>query len=340
MIIGTGTKWHPGHFYAILEWMKNDISGLNTLYSELEATPAFRGVVIRFSWNELETSKGSYNFNIIDRRLEELSMMGRRLIIIIELKEYAVDDYPMYPGAVSNWNSKTSFPFGAFGSQVQLGNALKLQNPRVRDRLIDFVRKLGNRYNTNEYFEAIGFTETSFSAIPSIEGTQEETDYYNNLLLVNTGIKTAFPNTVRFQLTNYPRPLLETFIPALTADGVAVAVPDVFPEENGLTDLFPGGSDGVYTYLTAGLAAQVPIMSIVAPKNYINMRLDGSGTVPTVQQLLDYAKTNLNSHYIMWTRDPAYFASVLTLMGEAGQTADASGGLLSTLPSAYTSAIV
>ena len=62
----TAVKWHPGHYYTIMSWGKNNSPYLSQVYSEIQETPALRGIQIRYLWAELEKSKGVYDFSSID----------------------------------------------------------------------------------------------------------------------------------------------------------------------------------------------------------------------------------------------------------------------------------
>ncbi len=47
---GNSVKWHPGHYYTIMDWGKNNSKYLEQVYREIEETPALRGVQIRYNW--------------------------------------------------------------------------------------------------------------------------------------------------------------------------------------------------------------------------------------------------------------------------------------------------
>ena len=41
-------KWHPGHYYTIMSWGNNNSTYLSQVYSEIKATPALRGIQMRY----------------------------------------------------------------------------------------------------------------------------------------------------------------------------------------------------------------------------------------------------------------------------------------------------
>lgn len=337
-VVTTPVKWHPGHYYSLMDHGKNASWYLSMVYKELKATPALRGVHIRYSWAELETSEGVYNFSAIAKRLSEVSAIDKRLIIMLELKSFDpldefVPDYiktSAYEGGIFEYENHNSTPNSNGGKNI------KLWNPLVRDRLVALIRALGNRFNSNPYFEGIGLTETSM-AIPVVPLTSAQINgYYDNIIELQQQMRKYFPNTVTFQFTNYPRPILESFIGSLNAMGAGLGGPDTFLEEPGL--LFPNNPKGVYNYYPQ-LSGIVPLAPSVMSGNYKNTRVDGTGYQPTVAELLTFARDTLKANYIFWMRNPDYSPKVLELLNMRNQKITPSGGLDPTCPSVYSSCI-
>ncbi|MCE7914330.1 MAG: glycoside hydrolase [Nitrosomonas sp. PRO4] len=333
--VTTPVKWHPGHYYSLLDHGKNASWYLSQVYREIQRTPAMRGVHIRYSWAELETSEGVYNFSVIAKRLSELSAINKRLIIMLELRtfnstEKLVPDYlrtSKYDGGI--------FFYQSLNNDHQ-GKNIKLWNPYVRDRFIALIKALGNRFNSNAYFEGIGLTETAMGQpVEPLSSTQID-NYYANLLVLQQQMRIAFPNTVTFQFTNYPRPILESFIEGLSTMGAGLGGPDTFLEEPGLH--YPKDPKGVYHYYPQ-LSGIVPLTPSIMHGNYENTKTDGTGYKPTVAELLAYARDNLKANYLFWTRDPDYLSKVLELLNMQAQKSTPSGGLDATCPSAFSSCV-
>ena len=331
-------KWHPGHYYTIMSWGKNDPRYLAQVYSELADTPALRGIQIRYSWAELETSRGVYNFASIEKRLAELAGKNKRLMILFETRTFdpntdLVPDYikndSVYEGGV--------FPYSSSSSSAIKGYNMKLWNPMVRDRLAALFSALGKRFNSHDHFEGIGMTETAMGTpIKPVTSTQKN-DYYSNLLVVHTKMRESFPNTMTFQFLNYPRSKLSTLVGGLKDMGAALGCPDVFIEEPGLNN--PGSAytpKGIYPYYPEN-SGLMPLTVQVETANYENTRYDKTGYQPTVSELLAFAKSNLKVNYIFWVRDPGYYPQVLEMLNWSGQTKNPSGGLDPTCPKSYTS---
>lgn len=332
----SSVKWHPGHYYTIMG-NKNNSTYLTKVYSELKSTPALRGVQIRYTWAELETSYGVYDFTSIDKRLAELAAQDKRLVIMLQMKSFdpkisPVSDYlkaPEYEGGIFNFSSN--------GGGTITGYNIKLWNPNILSRLVKLFEALGNRYNSHPYFEGIGLTETSMGTSTKPITSAQINDFYDNLLIANQRMRKFFPNTMTFQFTNYPRPILKSFIGNLGLMGTGLGGPDTFIEDPGLN--FPGNEyspSGVYSYYPK-LSGIVPLTPSVMQSNYKNTKWDGTGYEPTVSELLTFARNNLKANYIFWTRDPAYFPKVLDMLNRTDQISDPAGGLDPTCPSAYSS---
>ncbi len=331
-------KWHPGHYYTIMG-DKNNSTYLAKVYSELKSTPALRGVQIRYSWSELETSYGVYDFTSIDKRLAELAAQNKRLIILLQIKSFDPKIVPVPEYLKDQIYDEGIFTINNGGSALKKGYNIKLWNYKVRDRLVALVSALGMRFNSHPYFEGIGLTETSMGVpIKSPSSTQVD-GFYNNLLVVNKKMREFFPNTMTFQFTNYPRPVLKSFIENLSAMGTGLGGPDTFIEDPGLNN--PGDKyspSGVYSYYPK-LSGIIPLTPSVMQTNYKNTKWDGTGYEPTVLELLTFARDKLKANYIFWTRAPGYYPKVLVILNESNQTSDPVGGLDPTCPKAYTSCI-
>ena len=336
---GNVVKWHPGHYYAIMDWGKNDPNYLTQVYFEILTTPALRGLKIRYTWTELEPEWGAYDFTSIDQRLTELAALGKRLIILLDTKTYNTSTFPIPDYVRKERFEWGSFAFSEYNNTVPVGYSTKLWNPHVHDRLVELISQLGERYNAHPYFEGIGLTETSMGQPLKALSSIKVDNYYNNLLSLNQHLRQHFPNTMTFQNTNQPRLILEKFTDKLKKIGTALGSPDIFIEDPDLNlKDQPYTPDGVYSYYDK-LSGIVPLSPSVMPQNYINTRHDGTGYEPTVWELLTFARNNLKANYIFWTRVPEHYEEVLQVLSWRKQTDDPAGGLNSTCPAAYTSCI-
>ncbi|SOD16202.1 glycoside hydrolase [Nitrosomonas ureae] len=333
-------KWHPGHYYTTIKWGNNDSSYLSQVYSEIGATPALRGIQMRYFWSELEKSKGVYDFSSIDKRLAELSARNKRLVIQVQTKSFE-PTWNLVPNYLkTDAYENGQFPFSSYGETTIRGYNIKLWNSQVRDRLIALFEAMGARYNSHPNFEGIGMIESAMGqSLEPISSTQAD-EFYANMIQVNQKMRLFFPNTMTIQEVNYPRPILNSLVTQLKDMGATLSSPDTFPDEKDLnikaTQYNP--NQGIYNYYSdfSGMMAMAPT---VMRKNYENTRNDGSGTTPTISEILVFARDTLHANYIFWSRIPGYYDQVLEVLNLAGQTSDPAGGLSSVCPTAYSSCV-
>jgi len=332
-------KWHPGHYYTLMKLGKYSASYLEQVYKELDATPALRGVQVRFDWPTLEPTEGNYDFSSIDQLLNQLQVHEKRLIILLQLRTFDTVT-PLVPSyLMTDFYEGGVFLYTGSGSTTPKGSNLKLWNNNVRDRLTSLIKALGLHLNSHPYLEGIGITESAMGT--SIEPTtvDQENEYYINLLNANVELRRYFPNTLTYQFTNFPRSQLKDLIDGLESIGAALGGPDILPDEPGLNVVNqPNMPDGVYSYYPK-LSGVIPLVPSIQPTNYVNTSHDGTGHAPTVQELLDFGKNNLKANYLFWTRDPDYYLDVLQLLKSSAQTANPEGGLDGRCPSSFTSCV-
>ena len=340
-------KWHPGHYAAVDKKTNDKPAYLKGLYADLDATPALRGVLLRFTWSELEPTKGNYDFSAIEKHLSELAAHHKQLILLVETKSFGypnevpiVPDYvlndPQFEGAVFK------FPAGprAVNGQSRTGRRgsnLKLWNLQVYERLSALLAALGKRFNAHPNFEAVGLQETAMGLSEESTTPQQEDAFFDNLLKLHAQLRISFPNTVTIQLTNYPVKKLGLLTSRFKTMGTGLGGPDVFVNDRGLNR-----PDGVYSYYPK-LAGIVPLAPMVAAGNYIAARHGGSADeAPRIDQLYDFARDRLKANYIFWARPPdrsSYFPQVLDILNQPELRADPAGGLSKACPSVFASCV-
>ncbi|PSJ16560.1 glycoside hydrolase [Nitrosomonas supralitoralis] len=334
----TAVKWHPGHYYIIKGASKNNATYLAQVYSELDATPALQGMMIRYFWNDLEKSKGVYDFSSIDKRLAELSARGKRLVIQVQTKSFNKRQVvPSYMKTAEYDGGE--YDISDYGNTVVTGRNIKLWNLQVQNRLIALFKAMGTRYNSHPYFEGISMIETAMGQPIAPLSNAQVTAFYNNKLNVQKQMRLFFPNTMTIQEVNYPRPILASFVTGLKDIGTALSSPDTFIEEKGLlfkaTKYDP--SQGVYNYYS-DFAGIIPMVPTVMSNNYKNTKGDGTGYVPTISQILAFARDTLHANYIFWTRE-THYAQVLEVLNMNAQKNAPAGGLNPACPTAYSSCV-
>ncbi len=336
--VTNGVKWHPGHYYTLMSSSKNNPQHLAQVCSELKATPALRGVQIRYEWPDLEPAEGQYDFTAIEQTLAALAAQNKRLVILLQTKSFNPQILPVPEYMKVEKYEGGAFAFKSPGANMPRGYNLKLWNAQLRERLVALMNALGARFNSHPYFEGIGLPETALGEPLSEIPAQQIDQFYDNLLTVQRQMRMAFPNTMTFQFINYPRPILQSFVGQLKTIGATLGGPDTFPDDPGLTFDKPGAPKGIYHYYPA-LSGIVPLTPSVMQSNYVNTRHDGKGRVPTVSGLLSFARDRLKANYVFWTRAPGYYPQVLELLNGLPAANSPVGGLDPTCPKAYASCV-
>ncbi len=331
-------KWHPGHYYAPMSFMRTNPKIMAQVYRELQATPALRGLQMRFEWPELEPEEGQYDFTAIERVLAELAPHNKRLIVLLELKSFKPQVLPVPFYMATEKYEGGAFPFSSYGTDAPRGNNLKLWNPAVRDRLVALIRELGKRFNGHAHFEGIGLPETAMGQPLVPVSKRDVARQYDHLLSVQRAMRAAFPNTMTYQLVNYPREMLSSFVGQLRTIGTALGGPDVFIDDPGLNFDRPNKPKGAYHFY-APLSGVVPLTPSVMQSNYENTQHDGRGRVPTIAELFAFARDRLRANYIFWTRAPNHYPKVLEFMSGLSAADGQARGLNPTCPKVYASCV-
>jgi len=330
---GKPIKWHPGHYMMLVGNGKTSDFYMNQVWQEIDSHSALRGIAIRYPWAELEPTKGAYNFANIDKHLATLKSKGKYLIILIEGKSFKPKEYDVpaylrtaeYEGGV--------FPHGKNG--VVKGWTPKLWNAKVYARYAALIAALGKHLDGHPNFEGIGLQETATGTPIKPLTSLQTKDYYNNVLRLNVDMGTSFPNTMSYQLANYPRSFLPNLVNTLKTTGGTLGATDIFLTE---ADLFTPGTkyvaQGLYLHFPQ-LNGSMPLLAQVEGSNYANTKHDGSGYKPTVQEILTFGRDKLFANYILWTRDPIYWDKVLEVMSQKAQKVNPSGGLIAKCPTDF-----
>lgn len=329
-------KWNPGHYVMLVgsgNGGKNSSSYMAEIYKEMASHKAIRGIAIRYDWSEIEKTKGVYDFTSIDKHLADLTKVNKQLIILLEYKSFTPDILiPAYMRTAEYEGGVV--PLGSNG--VIKGYNIKLWNTAVYNRMVAFVTALGKHLDSHPNFEGFGLQETAMGQVMKPLTSAQVNGFYKNLINVDKAAKAAFPETMVFQLMNYPRNLLESMIGDLQTMGATLGATDIFIDEPGLN--IKGTrytSDGLYLHFPE-LTGVMPLLAQVEKSNYENTRHDRKGHKPTITEILNFGKDKLHVNYIMWTRSPGYFDHVLEMLNQAGQTGNESGGLNFACPTTIT----
>ena len=327
-------KWHPGHYYAPMTFMRSNPTIMAQVYAELKATPALRGLQMRFPWPELEPEEGRYDFKGIEKILAGLAPLNKHLVILLELKSFNPQILPVPTYMRTEVYEGGAFPFSTYGQSAPRGYNLKLWDSGVHDRLVALLTELGKRFNGHANFEGIGLPETALGQPIELLSSHDTERFYDNLLDVQRQMRAAFPNTLTYQFVNYPREMLPGFIDHMRTIGTGLGGPDIFLDDPGLNFDHPNKAKGIYFYYPQ-MSGVIPLTPSVMQANYDNTRHDGKGRIPTIAELLSFGRDRLRANYLFWTRAPGHFQQVLEQMRQLPLQGSPAGGLDASCPKAY-----
>lgn len=322
LVVTNPNKFTPGMYnalphsetYSSASWtaVKNEV--FNTL-------PIYRGAMVRYMWPDLEDLvQGSYNFTDITNKLNDMHAQGKKLVILIHSRSFAISGTRFH--VVPTYMRNATYENGEYQwtGSGQVGYNIAIYNANVQARYIALLQALAAAFESHPGFEGVGFTETSVgTTTPALTPTQD-TARLNGIINVLTQAKAAFPTTMVFQFFNFTQSNIATLIPALIPVGIGLHCPDIMPDEAELTDSVGSvgaGNLGVYRYYSlyrTGTKNDVPFGAMIGSKNYFWTNLphgDPAGHSPTtVNELYEYARDVLNVNYIWVTRNNSSAASI------------------------------
>ncbi|WP_298234964.1 beta-galactosidase [uncultured Azohydromonas sp.] len=334
----TRVKWNPGHYVQLGAGAADAL--VQRTFKEISTLPNVRGVQTRYFWRDLEPTEGVYDFSEIDKDLAQAQAVGKRLFIVIGTKAFSAG-----ARALPDYMHTDEYDGGAFRIQINAkdtvrteattGENIALFNGNVRDRFIALTTALGQRYNSHNTFEGIGFNETALGqAVVPLTNTQKA-DFFTNLAAVDAATRQAFPNTVVMQFINYPRPYMPALVSSAISNSVALGGPDTFLDDSEL-------DASAYIHYDAAWG-KVPLGPSVQAENYVTTYQGGPYAPPAVTDLYAFAKGRLHANYIFWAKtltEPLVpYSNVLAMWKSSSFPKDAAGGLSTACPSTFASCV-
>jgi hypothetical protein len=196
-------KWHPGHYMMLANG--NGTQDARSQIDEIANETSIKGVLLFVYWNQIEKSKGVYDFSAIDLYVNKLKTMAKPKRLVVHIRDrrfgstsktgiipaYMLSD-PIYKGGVAYQPDNNSV-------------VARLWEPAVMDRLIALYRALGTRYNSSPYVEgfATGETAIGFGA----DKSKWPSGFSHSTLLAQyvrfaRSARSTMPNTNIFMNTN------------------------------------------------------------------------------------------------------------------------------------------
>lgn len=297
-------NFHPGYYYSV----GHSKGTSEEVFGRLIDLPEFVGGKRIYTWRVLESQKGVYDFSKIEADLAYLESIGKRLWIYVGNTQFNGNGPPNMPQYM--WDDATygcGYEYEYYGSyrrETQAGGWLPcFWNDEVKARFIALATALGERFNSEPYFEGISFDETAIDTYAA----KKQAGYSANKIKETyqarvLAARNAFPDKIVMQKINFAPYDIEEFGAWLVENDIGIGSPDIYLENASLTTkVYP-------QYLK--YHHQVPTGPDIQWKNYEKA---------TAEELLLGAIEVTNPWYIFWLRRDAYFDDVLEAIRMHGE---------------------
>jgi hypothetical protein len=283
-------KWHPGHYLTL-----DANSPMSTHFKnidEIGGVAAIKGVQLRLWWAQWETSKGVYNYALIDSYINKLKSMPtpKRLVVRIEDRRYGTSKTGILPGYLL---TESTYKGGLVATKY--GYVARIWEQPMMDRLIAAGRAMGARYDKNPYFEGLALEETAipFSTVPS---SYSPTVLRDQLIRFAAQVRPVMPQTNLFFNTNYLSTVsvMDSLIQKMLPYSIGVGGPNVFADMTKLTH----GQKVWIGQTGANYRGRLAIGNGVE-----NVELGGGYGNYTPKQLGDFAYQKLGVTHMFWPRN-------------------------------------
>ena len=278
-------KFHPGHYVALNRWEPDELKVAALRY------PGVQGGQVRIQWKELEPEFDRYDFSLVEQHLQMAKSQGRQLVIVVVDKTFFNNEKPT-PGYLHTKFTVKNKPGG--------WTAVRWA-PYVVTRYNKLLRRLGERFDGNPYFEGVAVQESAHGipdATLAARGYTPE-KYRDALINVLSAAATSFPRSQVFWFMNF----LEQntgYIPDIAAAvaplGVAMGGPDVLPEDPHLNRQ----TYGFYTQFRN----RMTLFGSMQNDSYRHVHSDKSRPTKywTPREMFVFARDQLHVSYVFWNR--------------------------------------
>jgi len=302
----TEVKWYPGHYLTLQSHDPREG------WSDIAGQTRFVGGQRIYTWRQLESEEGKYDFSAIEGDLAYLHKRNQRLVLEVWDTTFQNDENP----APDYLLAGAAFKGGIVHSQqFPHGARIKRWIPAVMDRYLLLVQALGKRFDGDPDFAGFIHTETA------IEGKGPEFDdfspavYDEQMRRLVVDSRQAFPTTPVILDGNWypykgPEGLADLARLALS-HGVGWGGPD----------LCPGNKIWGYDIIRAN-AGQMPLGLSAQWISY-----GGKWTMP---QMLDFAVKDLKLNFVFWGHFDRRDRGGLSFTEDVIPAVNAYGNILST----------
>lgn len=322
---GIGTKWYPGHYVFV-----GSRENIPSIVNEVKPFPVVRGIQTRYYWDDLEVSRGKYDFSTIRKDADFLNEQGMKLVIQLQFKTFRNMGARIPP-----YLTTAEFEGGSYQDEKGGWN-LRLWNGNVRGRLAALVAAMGAELDSHPGISLMNFPEAVVALPPEGDPLLSNWTYYarehaQQLASFGNELRKAFPSTPTVLYFNGGTALVPFFEDASLTSGVGIGGPDTWIGAY-LHQLFVR-----YSYdLAKRLGGKVPVAYGIQWEDYVAVGsssewLHPEGAVP-VTDLYSFSRDVLGSNFAFWEKREPYWQNVKALWSKIGVSQGASGGFRAECP--------
>jgi len=278
--------------------------------------PMFKGAQIMYSWKNMETKKGEYNFSILIEDYEYLKKYGKKLFIQLQDITFS----PKYK-AVPAYLLTSEYDGGAILQYNDDGKpdgwVAKRWNKKVRERFALLLLALGKEFDGK--IEGINLQETAIEVSAKTDFNFSEQKYIAGLKANMLALKKAFPTSTTMIYANFipgewlpweDKGYLKSIYEYGEEIGVGLGAPDLMVTRKAqLNHALTMMHERQYT-VPIGIAIQDGnyIGKTGADSDYNEYKDTGDTNRNNIVPLLhSFAKDFLRVNYMFWVNQEPYF---------------------------------
>lgn len=273
-------------------------------HRNLVSRPDIEGVQIIYSWKSLEPHEDVYDFTAIEKDLDELDRMGKKLFVQIQDRFFSptarrIPNYiltePKYDGGLAR-----QYDNAGEGKPIGSGWTTKQWNPNVRARFQALLQALGESFDGRLF--GVNLPESAFDRTDdsSVETGFTCEKYFESALENMEALGAAFSETHVVQYVNFwpcewnnNRGYMERAFALAVDKGIGLGGPDIIPFRPGqMKNSYPFFNRHKDDLTLVAMAVQEPTLT------YTNSK---TGKRFTRDDFVSFANDYLGVDIIFWS---------------------------------------
>ena len=265
--------------------------------------PDIGGVQVVYNWKDLESTKGTYTFEKIEKDLRLLDGLHKKLFIQVQdrfffpkdknVLSYLMDD-PIYTDGIV---PQTDNP--GENKPVNMGWVAEQWNPNVQVRYQELLRALAAKFDGRVY--GVNLPETAIDVDAKHDKTGFTCDKYFKAELENMSVaKEVFRKSYVVQYVNFwpcgwnnAHGYMEKTFAHAAEIGVGLGGPDIVPYRKGqMQNSYPFFHSYKGKLLLVAMAVQEPTLTYINPQTKKHF---------TKQEFTDFGTNYLGTTIIFWS---------------------------------------